>query len=220
MNCTYFDIETGPLPDSELLAMIPAFDPSEVKLGNIKDPDKIAAKLKEREESHFDDAREKAALSPLTGHVIAIGCGLSLNNGVNETAIMCESEPEALAEFWELFEKLDTPFIGFNINTFDLPFMVKRSWKLGVSVPISIRSGRYFSNRFIDLRDMWQMGDRQAKGSLDAICRHFGVEGKNGHGKDFARLFELDRETALDYLANDLRMTRAVHERMTGIGAA
>ena len=83
-------------------------------------------------------------------------------------------------------------------------------------VPLSVRDGRYWSKRFIDLRDTWQVGDRQASGSLDRICCHFGLEGKNGNGKDFARLFELDKELALDYLRNDLRMTRQVAERMNG----
>ena len=34
----YFDIETGPLPLSELV--IPPFDPAAVKLGNIKNLDR------------------------------------------------------------------------------------------------------------------------------------------------------------------------------------
>jgi hypothetical protein len=81
---------------------------------------------------------------------------------------------------------------------------------------MSVRDGRWWGNRFIDLRDMWQLGDRKAKGSLDVICRHLSIEGKNGNGKDFARLFELNPAKALEYLSNDLRMTRQVHERLAG----
>tara|TARA_R110000824_G_scaffold401783_1_gene616203 strand:- start:26035 stop:26679 length:645 start_codon:yes stop_codon:yes gene_type:complete len=213
MKYTYFDIETGPLPDAELLQMIKPFDASEVKLGNIKDPDKIAAKIHEREINHFADARDKAALSPLTGRVLAIG----LLTGLDEDCLD-SSEASILENFWRRFRNSTNYFIGFNSNTFDLPFLIKRSWKHNVLVPLSVRDGRYWSKRFIDLRDTWQLGDRQASGSLDRICCHFGLEGKNGNGKDFARLFELDKELALDYLRNDLRMTREVAERMNGVG--
>jgi hypothetical protein len=33
MNTILFDIETGPLPESELAALLPPFDPAEVKTG-------------------------------------------------------------------------------------------------------------------------------------------------------------------------------------------
>ena len=211
MHATYFDIETGPLPDAELFATIPPFDPSDVKTGNIKKADKIADKIKECEASYFNDIREQAALSPTTGKVLAVG--LETNKS---THLIAYDEEDILNVFWHRFEDSDNHFIGFNIFNFDLPFLIKRSWKLGVAVPNGVRWGRYWSDRFIDLRDLWQMGDRQAKGSLDVICRHFGIEGKNGSGKDFARMFELNREKALEYLANDLRMTRNVHQIMVG----
>ena len=49
MQTIIFDIETGPLPETELAAMMPAFDPAEVKTGNLKDPAKIAEKIAEAE---------------------------------------------------------------------------------------------------------------------------------------------------------------------------
>lgn len=211
MKPTYFDIETGPLPDEQLTAIIPPFDPAEVKLGNIKDPDKIAAKLAEKETNYLADARDKAALSATTGKVLAIG----LEDHDGTRCLAAANEAEILADFWHGFRTGHDRYIGFNIFGFDLPFMIRRSWKLGVPVA-GIRQGRYWNERFIDLREMWQLGDRQAKGSLDAICTHFGLAGKNGNGKDFARLFELNPAQALKYLCNDLRMTREVHEMMIG----
>ncbi len=66
MKTIVFDIETGPLPESELVALVPPFDPAEVKTGNIKDPEKIAAKIAEAEANHRCDFFDKAALDPLT----------------------------------------------------------------------------------------------------------------------------------------------------------
>ena len=50
MQTIVFDVETGPLAESELSALLPPFDPAEVKCGNMKDPAKIAEKLAEAEE--------------------------------------------------------------------------------------------------------------------------------------------------------------------------
>lgn len=73
MHTICFDIETGPLPETELAAMVPAFDPAEVKTGNLKDRDKVAAKIAEAEANHRREFIERAALDPLTGRVLAIG---------------------------------------------------------------------------------------------------------------------------------------------------
>ena len=209
---TYFDIETGPLSDAELTAITPPFDPAEVKCGNLKDPDKIAAKLQEAETNYLRDIRDKAALDALTGRVLAIG--LDDQNG--KSCIAEHSEADTLGEFWMRYKCSTNHFVGFNIFSFDLPFLIKRSLHHRIKIPPSVRKGRYWGDQFIDLRDIWQCGDRKAKGSLDTICKFLGIEGKNGNGKDFARLFELNREKALEYLENDLRMTRQVGEILMG----
>jgi hypothetical protein len=62
----------------------------------------------------------------------------------------------------------------------------------------------------VDLRDGWQLGDRQARGSLDSIAKHLGLGGKNGDGKAFAELWRSDREKAAAYLRNDLELTARI----------
>jgi DNA polymerase III epsilon subunit-like protein len=210
MQKIYYDIETGPLPTAELEKLSDPFDPSEVKMGNIKDPDKRAAKLADAKANHIKNIVDTAALKPLKGKVLAIGL-------LDESGPICLTGPEEeiLAQFWRTFSATSSLYIGYNIFKFDLPFLRKRSWKYDkVAVPQDVRRGRYWSDRFVDLREDWQMGDRQAEGSLDAICRHLGIEGKNGNGKDFARMLELNKEKALEYLENDLRMTKEVYERI------
>jgi len=102
------------------------------------------------------------------------------------------------------------PLIGFNICNFDLPFLYRRSWKHRIAVPFGIRRGRYWSDQVVDLRDAWQLGDRQARGSLDSIARHLGVGAKNGDGKAFAELWQSDRKSAEAYLRNDIELTAKV----------
>jgi len=206
-----FDIETGPLSEAELSAALPPFDPNEVKVGNIKDPEKIAAKLAEAEANHRRDFVEKAALDAMTGRVLAIGM-LYLFNG-EFVVIEHADEAQLLREFWVRCEhemgRLNV-MVGFNTHQFDLPFLVRRSWRHRVALPWNLRRGRYWSDQMIDLREAWQLGDRQAKGSLDAIAKHLDVGAKNGSGADFARLWQSDRPKAVEYLRNDLQLTAGV----------
>ncbi|MBI5386780.1 MAG: ribonuclease H-like domain-containing protein [Verrucomicrobia bacterium] len=224
MKTIFFDIETGPLPEGELAALLPPFDPAEVKTGNLKDSDKIAAKIADAEASHRADFFDKAALDPLTGRVLAVGLlyadsreFLVLGNRTNGTEGTNEGEAELLREFWDVCRGdlgRINQMVGFNTWQFDLPFLFRRSWKHRVPVPPGLRRGRYWAEQLIDLREIWQLGDRQARGSLDAVAKHLGVGAKNGDGHNFAKLWQSDRAKAVEYLRNDVELTRKVAEAM------
>lgn len=211
MNPIIFDVETAPLPEVELAALVPPFDPAEVRTGNLKDPDKIAAKLAEAEANHRRDFFDRAALDPLTGRVLVIG--LLDQGGIR--ILDAEDEAELLRQFWNVcrgdMERVNQ-MVGFNTHLFDLPFLIRRSWKHRVSVPFGVRRGRYWGDEMVDLRDAWQLGDRQARGSLDTIAKHLGVGAKNGEGKEFAKLWQSDRDKAVEYLRNDLELTAKIAE--------
>lgn len=206
-----FDIETAPLPEAELAP----FMPTEWPLGNLKDTDKVKAATEAKKKAWIEDA----ALDPLTGRVLCIGMLIG-------DAFMVLSEPGSeatiLNEFWTAIRKDDYDIhqiVGFNICLFDLPFLVRRSWKLGVDVPmLGLRDGRYWKkDRVTDLRELWQLGDRQAIGSLDTISKHLGVGAKMGSGKDFSVLWSSDREKATAYLKNDLELTALIARRLGGL---
>ena len=207
----YFDIETGPLPLSELV--IPPFDPSQVKLGNVKNPDLIAEKIQRAEENHVSDYVKNAALDALSGQVLAIGYQVE-----HEPAVVLHvgdsTEKEILIAFWKLLDSFERKpqMIGFNTKPFDLPFLIKRSWKHRVTVPYWIRSGRYWNDLVVDLREVWQLGDNRAHGSLNAISRHLGLGEKSGNGAHFSELFQSDRQAALDYCRRDVQLTRQVSD--------
>jgi uncharacterized protein YprB with RNaseH-like and TPR domain len=208
MQTIFFDIETGPLPESEIAALVPAFDAAEVKTGNLKDPDKIAAKIAEAEAGHRREFFERAALDPLTGRVVAVG--LVYQDSSEFVVIGHDDEACMLREFWTVCRGemgRINQMVGFNTWAFDLPFLIRRSWKHRVEVPFGIRRGRYWGDEMVDLREAWQLGDRQARGSLDCIARHLGIGSKNGDGKAFAELWVKDRAQAVAYLRNDLDLT-------------
>lgn len=197
-----FDIETGPRPREDIADLCPAFEaPS-----NYKDAEKIAAYLAEKREAWFADA----ALSALTGRVLAIGY---LDTTTEQTGTFATSDEAADIEaFWAISSGQD--LLGFNSNAFDLPFLIRRSWALGITPPLDLGRGRYLPPRCIDILDSWRCGVREDRASLDKIARYLGLGAKTGHGADFARLWAEDRPAALSYLANDIRLTRAVATRL------
>lgn len=114
-----------------------------------------------------------------------------------------------------------------NIGGFDLPFLVRRSWILDVPVPGTIRitHGRYWDETFVDLRDMWLLGQRwgDCESSLDHIAKTLAVGGKDQSegactGATFARMWESgdadQRAIARAYLVNDLRLPQQIAAKM------
>ena len=204
-----FDIETSALPFGELA--IPAFNPADVKLGNTKDPDKIAERIRQAEENHVTDYIKNAALDALSGQVLCIGYRLERD----EPAILssdADGEAAMLRQWWELLNTWERQprLIGFNIKAFDLPFLIKRSWKHRITPPYWIRNGRYWNDLIVDLREVWQLGDNRAHGSLGAISRHLGLGEKAGNGADFANLWKTNRQAAIDYCLQDVKLTQQV----------
>lgn len=201
MSTFIFDIETGPRSRAELAECVPTFEaPS-----NWKDPEKIRAYVAEKEVEWF----QSAALSALTGRVLAIGYA---NEDTGEIGFFATGDEAAdLAAFWHLIAPtgyLNADLIGFSSNRFDLPFLIRRSWHHRVPVPADIVSGRWLPSQCRDVLDTWRCGNREDSVSLDRLAQFLGVGRKTGSGADFASLWATDPAGALDYLANDLRLTR------------
>jgi len=240
-----FDIETGPLPDDELLFRIPAFEPpahpgmfreDAVKTGNTKDPVKIAEKITAARDAHvaavkryeedvatardqwFAEAKSRAALSPLTGRVLAVG--YYSTDTKNTILDVDDDESGMLGRFFGQYTKAKVngrKLVGHNINSFDVPFMMRRAWMLGFDVPAGIvDKGRWLDSvTFVDTMQLWGCGGREPV-KLDVLAKAFGV-GQKPDGVDggmFAELLRSDPAKAKEYLANDLAMTAAVAERM------
>lgn len=251
--CT-FDIETGPLAREHVDQFAPKykdfippgeFDPASVAVGNLKDPLKIAEKIEserskheakkltarsdyERDrQKHFDDHYARAALSAITGQVLAIG----IKPAGKESHLILSDGTEAgetalLKEFWAIIAKAQMSafrrFIGHNIAGFDLPFLMQRSWVRGVAVPEGIfDQDRFLSRIFIDIQKKFTCGVHGQFVSLDTVARVLGIPGKDlidCDGASFAAEYlsgDAERvKTALMYLDHDLAMTEAAAVRM------
>lgn len=241
MSAIIFDIETGPLDESTILNMaVPfsepthpgEFDPASVKVGNLKDQAKIEAKILEAKQRHEsavadfertrseayaawkDSAIGSAALHPATGMVVAIGYKKPGSPGMMDFG----NEEELINQWWKIFKAAfasHTNLVGHNILDFDLPFLVRRSWILGIDVPKQVRDYRgYWNQLFVDTGKLWQCGTRGERYSLDFVDRAFGGAGKDTTGKGFHELLKNDPEAAKAYLAKDLDLTLSVAMKM------
>jgi hypothetical protein len=217
MSSIIFDIETGPLPDDTIAALVPSFDEATVKIGNLKDPQKIRDKIDAARESHWKKYFDQAALFSITGQVLAIGFKGAGDEGCLISHVDDKiSESSLLSSFWRSYMQVTengSSIIGFNSNHFDLPFLVGRSRLNGVPLPTGIFDRGRFQHS-VDLLEEWQLTNRNDYISLDMLAKAFGLDGKTGSGADFANLFANDRGAALEYLRHDVELTWEVAMRM------
>lgn len=210
MSYLVFDIETGPAPDAA--RFIPEFEPP----GNIRDPEKIRARALE----HNAKALGRAALDPMTGQVLAIGVQSETVSGVYD----CSDEALNLRQFWDLVSDTEEHYhlIGWNCREFDWPFLLKRSWILGVqpgSAAVSIYRGRVsVTQRLVDLMELWAMS-RAGRASLNSVAQRLGVGSKvQENSAHYWELRQRDPEAARDHLLNDLELTQAIARKLGVIG--
>jgi hypothetical protein len=236
-----FDVETLALPErvAEYGKPYPPFE--EPKYGHTKDPVKRKArytqKYKEWEEGKVAwglKQIDKAALNPLTARVCAIGYVhpfATRENGEDNlwdymkidglTAVGNHDleEKAILKRFWDKFTTTSFTFghcVGHNIEEFDLPFLMKRSWILGVAVSPVVKNGRYYHRTVVDTMKVWCNYGYNEMISLDKLGKILGVGEKPDYeAKKFAQDYlHDDRETAEFYLKNDLAVTLACYERL------
>lgn len=246
-----FDLETGPLPEEQLRELYEPldesqveglvtgdFDPSVVKVGNLKDQAKIAEKIEAARQAHetakanaskiIAEAREqhwnqfvgRAALSPITGRILVIGYYATEKN---VTLVSQKPEPDLLTEFWQKYEECRTAgrkMVGHNIGGFDIPFLVRRSWLLDIPVPATVFDrGKWLdSDTLVDTLRLWKCGTNDGE-PLDSLGRAFGLGGKTEgvNGGDFHRLWfgsEQDRAKAIEYATRDVVLTGQIAIRM------
>ncbi len=204
------DIETKPLPND----MVLKFEPSEYKLGNTKDPDKVRAAIAEKRAAFIDSA----TLDAKTCFICAIG----YYDGVNTTLDIIDSlaEEEALLRrFWRWYLEntgrggSGGPLIvGHYLRKFDMPMIIRRSWKYQISMPLDmvLTFGR-LQNNFIDTAELWGLGVHGEYVSLKHLLRYFGLGDKE---EDFLfwEQYNLNKEKAIAYLENDVKSVYKVSD--------
>lgn len=231
-----FDIETEGASTLEFIQEIyppyPQFVPEGVKCGNLKTEEEREAKIEAarldhaaQEEAHWAVKLEKAALSAETGRVVTIGY---LPVGASDDSAYLDDagfdEERLLRRFWAGYEKVcgnRGRLVGWNSNGFDIPYVIKRSWIVGVPVPSSVFRGRWISDAFLDLMQVWSVHEFKRFAKLDACARVLGLGNKTEQaccGAEFAKWYrDPERhEEAKRYGLLDLTLTRQIYCALAG----
>lgn len=164
-----FDLETIANPD-----VLKILGPAEAKLGNLKDPEKIKAKMAEAEQKRLAEM----GLNPHHNMIACVGWCDSENSGVITLAdATLKAETELLQQLWELLNGYNY-FITFNGLSFDVPVINLHSLYCRVRPAVNISTRKYVVGNHFDIRMVLGNWDTYAPGKLDFYLKRI-----LGHGK-------------------------------------
>lgn len=176
-----------------------------LKVGNVKDPEKIRRAIAEKTEA----LEEKAALSPLTGEVAVVGLGWEHAEGDTTIQTITAEKGEV-----ELLQALDSALatinpqrvVTFNGRKFDFPFIAARTAILGLDLPMKWPLGRTYEH--IDLHELWDLG------SLDQWQVAMGYKRKSIPGSEIpAMVLEGRWQEVCSHCEEDVRFTLELYRR-------
>jgi uncharacterized protein YprB with RNaseH-like and TPR domain len=208
-NDIVLDIETVADVDSPALEAMA----SEIKApGNYKDEKKIEAYIEQKRR----DLIEKAALSPLTGRIVAIGL-LQVEEGAAPEVYMDHAEGEAgiiiVANQW-LEEHGVGHLVTFNGRSFDLPFLLARSIRHDLELSYKWPIG--YSGRHIDVREL--LGKQ---GSLEAWAGAIFDATPTCDGSAVQALYDAgDMDAIAEHCREDVQITAQLYGRIVRAGLA
>lgn len=171
---TLFDIETIPRQDLEL----PKFSQDNIPLGNLKDPEKIKAKIDSAKETWNIDIIKKYSVTPGLCEIVSFAYMSVQDDGkILEQAVMFRPQIDFL--FSEIIKA--ESIISWNGKNFDLPVI----WKQSIinNHPINFqfylqRIHKFNQDLHIDLMHVWNNFDY---GKMSNCAEQLGIHCK----KDF-----------------------------------
>ena len=209
---TGIDLETWPLPESEMQQFFPEptpyedpgeFDESTVKLGNLTDPVKIKAKIgraamdwevareqgKELHNEMYLEAcqkvREKACLDPRMSRIFGFVIKTGDTGGiVHLKPNPTQEEEEQLIEMLWARIMSSSQIVGWNILGFDLPYLISRTLLSELECPADITSIPRFSGQ-----KMTGKGLQVQVFDLQAEFAKIQVNGRQFHSMESAARF-------------------------------
>lgn len=219
MQFCVIDIETIPsttLPKD----LIPQFDPSSVKLGNIKDVEKGNQKL-QAEKTKFDGALDKKmSLDPNLCEVV---CFVVYDSTFNRTAMRTSPDPEVVNDAWNFIKTgylAHIPLITFNGIAFDLPVLWHSAMRYDIPVSAQMYSDltkRYDNRYHYDLCEIlatWDFGKKKTK-PLDFYLKLFGIGEKTGDGSEVYGWWQnKEYDKIREHCEADCRLTAKLFERL------
>lgn len=200
----FFDIETTANKDS-LQFMEEPTAPS-----NWKNPDKIAAYI----ENKKAEQAEKAALDADYGKIVALGFkedGFPIHSILSDIEM---SEREMIEVFWQYYKEQGGRSCGYNIIGFDLPYLMRRSFALGVKPTIIPNLAKYRTSPTLDL--MMVLFNWYGFKSMKWVAKRYRLDNPLPE-LEGSQVATMDGETLRAYVENDVYLVYQLYERMKGV---
>jgi len=223
-----FDIETKANVLAELY--VPPFDEDNVKTGNYGD---VAAnkKIAQSKAIYYSECRKVFPLHGVTGEILMFSYneidsdGNSVITEEHQDLVNGITEQTLLENFWKRVEHCinhNIRIAGFKIKTFDLPFVIQRSWFWRI-VPVQLFRGKWYRDDIVcDLYDEFTVQGNTVsygqktliKNNLNTVCAFLKIGQKTGTdiGKNFGKIFESNLGLALEYGKNDAYLEGEVYK--------
>lgn len=213
------DIETA--PNALMIDHLPEPD---VKTGNLKDPEKIAAKIDEAKASQVS----KMALDPLYARII---CASVVSDDISQTRMACELDSDDVERSiveWilEILGEDQVRLVTWNGVGFDLPMIYKRALCLGLvpshygAPPLTAWTKRYDNDRHIDLMKVFAGWGSCDYAKLDTVAAVVLGESKNEVDvTTFEEMIKTEegRQKICDYCEKDTALTYSLFKKMQGV---
>ena len=202
----FFDIETKAKADT-LRFMDEPNAPS-----NYKDPIKIQQYIENKKQEQI----EKAALDADFGTIVAIG--MKINDEKVFSIIIEENDVDAEVDmihaFWRLLAIERGRCCGYNILNFDLPYLMRRSFDLGIKLPIVPNLSKYNNPDTLDL--MAILYNWTSFKSLKWVAERYALDNPLPElsGEDVKNM---DNDILRKYVENDVYLVYQLYQRMNGI---
>jgi DNA polymerase elongation subunit (family B) len=216
-NYLYLDIETIPCQDEDkCAAMIANAKPP----ANMKKPETIQ---KWRDEG-AGDIVAKTSFDGGAGHVCCIGYHATDSGGVDRFYMNRIAAEKSMLMQFAKFLQIDYAqtipvIVGHNVNNFDIRFIWQRAICLGVKLPNWFpKDPKPWGEDTFDTMTAW--AGQRGTVSLDNLAGYLGLQGKSGvDGSMVAGMWaEGKHQEIADYCMDDVRLTKAIHEKMMEAG--
>lgn len=202
----FVDIET--VANESAIKLID--DPKPAK--NLVDPVKIAADIAAKKQDIIDHA----PLDSDYGRIAAIGYAIGRNGEIVTNLVSKKnSEKAVLSDFWLQYAIVHGRSAGYNIMSFDIPFIMKRSFDLGVRPSILPHLSKYRSDPTVDLYMLLCNWDYTKGHKFKFICKRYGIK-VEAEGVDGSQVKDMSPEELKLYLHSDVAATRELYYRMQG----
>ena len=152
----------------------------------------------------------KYSPNPIKEKILCI-CLLNIDTGV----ITSHSGSEAmiLSSFWQHVNK-ENKFYGFNSNSFDLQYILIRSFINNVKI-----SSDYNINNFIDMRNFLYPVNSFMKGTLRELLLNFGIAAKTNNGSEIFNLYKLNMiDEIIKHCAEDCELSKVLYNKLVELG--